>query len=299
MSFLKKLFGANDPPLPEWASVIKPKDFPDFEKHVREAVSHRAPGATFDFQEGTFTTATGDEVFGLHNIVRIVAQTPKIAWKSTINDFFGHMWDIEMVDKKMMDYPFEDLKSRIRLRIYSQDMPRDGMILYPEGPPDLPCAACLDLPNSVSTFNAEKLEQWGITTEELFALAAENTWNHCRLDERSLFDEKKAPTLYLYSSEHFFGASRALFLNRFIDPWPAFGVAYAIPTRDLCFIQPLQSAQDLNGIGYLQQLTGHIFHEEPGGICPLVTVHTGETQFMVSADNAETRELIEKMRQAP
>jgi hypothetical protein len=296
MSFLKKLFGGSEPPLPEWANVIKASDFEDFQKYVRQAVANRMPNPTFHFDEGYIEDGEGRE-FGLHNIVRIVAPLNKSEWPQTINDFFGHMWDFQTVDEGISNLPFEELKSRIRVRFYALDIPTEGIVVNQVGVPNVICMTCLDLPNSVMSVTEEKQKEWGVSIGELFQLGLENVWNQDHPQSSAPLDNRY-PDLVIHEGESFFIASRALLLDRMFDPWPSFGVAYAIPMRQMLITLPLRTKADASLLGSLQNIAAEIFNDLPGGISPAAYVYTGSSHFVISADNPETQDLLQILQQA-
>ncbi|MFN3653629.1 MAG: hypothetical protein ACK47B_28960 [Armatimonadota bacterium] len=298
MSFLKRLFG--HPPVPEWASFLKPEQFDRFISLVEREL--RRLGFAFQTDRSAGVIAARKEgrqdshQLGLTNLAQRCAQTSEADWPDVVAKHVGALVSIESSQTflESLKNDFEKARELLKIRIYDAaalaEMP-EGSHVYWRPADGIVAALTFDLPTTVATVSSDHVEAWGREPEELFRIGLENVRATRLQAEEVAVDEEVRITVLEAEAEDFFTATRALVLEDYLDPIPELGAIVAIPHREALLVYPIRDSSVLPAIQSLLPITLGMYDEGPGSISPhLFWWHRGELTCLPAAVEGDTIE---------
>jgi hypothetical protein len=131
---------------------------------------------------------------------------------------------------------------------------------------DLCGVLCFDLPSNVVTVNAESLDRWGCSPDEVWYQALANL----RRTERGEIDDLDVggALLRAMTGDSFFVASNLLLLGDFLDRELRWGALAAVPNRHTLVFHPILDMSALRAIDAMVVMASGMCAEGPGSISP-------------------------------
>ena len=117
----------------------------------------------------------------------------------------------------------------------------------------------VDEPEIVSTATSGNLREWGLNFEQAYDVGLENLRR--RTDPRLQKAFPPYPAIRYYQGSDAYDASRALLLGDLVQPWPAGGVVFGVPTRDHLFWSVVNGQETLQALNYMLQLNAKALEE--------------------------------------
>lgn len=273
MGFLKRMMGGDSAPDPGpgWAQPMSREEADDFVKAVAAELGRR--GLTHEIGEGS-VSLTRDGVaneYGLTNLAQLAHQVGRREWSTAIASHFDSLFAAADADEEIRQraMSFDGIRSVFKVRLYP-GASLGGMEPRPpaswELAPALTASFVYDLPTTVSTANPEQVQAWGLSHEELLAVAIDNL----RADavERQTVGEAGPSAVVACVADHFFAASHALLLGEHLPASAAAGAVFAVPHRHALLYAPMADMGVVQSINQLIPMAVSMFQQGPGSISP-------------------------------
>ncbi|MCB9615146.1 MAG: hypothetical protein H6722_22125 [Sandaracinus sp.] len=287
----------NRPPsAPSWASFWSGEQYGRFVEYVKSELGRR--GVQFEMGDGVVRVlgqaAGKSNELGLQNL----AQKCRMArseneWPDIVR---GHLEQVVGSGRDEIDEAMaraNDLgavRDQLKLRLYPRSMlanvPTDALVSWPVAD-DLLAVLVLDLPQTVATVGADQRRAWSVSDEELHALALSNVK---RFDPPQLDDFEIAPGVPARAlvGDHFFVASHALQIARFVDP-TEHGLLVIVPHRHATLVHRITGPEVLQAVNHFLGLARRMHLEGPGSITDqLYWWHDGVLERQPSEVNEQT-----------
>lgn len=126
-------------------------------------------------------------------------------------------------------------------------------------------AATFDFPESVRTFPPERLQEWGVSADEVFQLGIDNVIDRYPLQKES---QELAPgcPLHLYATESLFAATHLLRPELFADDLGPHGAFVLAPTRNAILVHPIENSSTIEALPTLIGLAHQLHAQGPGSL---------------------------------
>jgi hypothetical protein len=259
-------------PRPRWARFLSDDEWREFVVAVETELQRR--GLRYRIEDGFVWAPWGgdeDEALSLLNLAQLChaagpGQTPRV--------ISGH-FDALIAgrsDRVMADTLATDLTAArpyLKLRIYSKETfgeEPEQFVVRPVAD-DLVAVLCFDLPSNVVTVNAESLEHWGCTADDVWyqALANLRRTEHAAVDDVDV----GGAVLKAMTGDSFFVASNVLLLDDFLgDDVTPLGTLVAVPNRHTLVWHPITDMTALRAIDAMVVMASGMCAEGPGSISP-------------------------------
>lgn len=269
MGFFKR--GREEPPPgPGWAQPLSEDETTDFLAAVSAEFERR--GLAHEVGDGTVRVERGGEwsEYGLSNLAQLCHAVGRREWQGAIAEHFDNLFaaadDDARLDEVARD--FEAVRSLFKVRLFAGANlggmdPREPVSW--ELAPGLTAAFVYDLPTTVRTAGDAHLEAWGLSRDELLAVALGNVRGD-EVEERTLAEGVSAPIACV--ADHFFAASHALLLGERLPPEANGSAVFAVPHRHALLYAPFVDLGVVDSINRLIAIGGSMFDQGPGSISP-------------------------------
>lgn len=274
MSFLKRLFGPNDPP-PVWAAFFKPAEWAEFASLVETDLSGRNVDFRLDSDEGVAYVDEGtseEQHLGLGNLSQLIHISPRRDWKNVVRNHFDQLFrskaEMNEASDKLSD--FESIGETLKVRIYPADMPNREVMAFREIANGIIAALVIDLPETVMSVPRERPEEWGLPLDSLFERGLANVRNQdeVRVSEMPAHD---GATVTLLTGDSFFTATHALLLEDHLPkPPPELGALVAVPNRHAVIFHSIVDHRTFGALSSILQAAHGMCEQGPGSISPNV-----------------------------
>lgn len=282
---------------PRWARFLSDEEWRDFVIAVEAELRRR--GLRYRIEDGFVWAPWGgddDEALSLLNLAQLChaagpGQAPRV--------ICGH-FDALIAgrsDRAMADTLATDLAAArpyLKLRLYSRETfgEQHDQFVVREVADDLVAVLCFDLPSNVVTVNAESLEHWGCTADDVWYQALANL----RRTEKAAVDDVDVggATLKAMTGDSFFVASNLLLLGDFLgeDATPM-GALVAVPNRHTLVWHPIADMTALRAIDAMVVMASGMCAEGPGSISPnLFWWRDGTLRTLPTRETAEHYEFV-------
>jgi hypothetical protein len=252
--------------VPDWAEFMEPDEYAEFRRLTDDWLRKRA-GSFRDIDGGgvELPSEQGEpRVFGLANLAQVCHRVPRAEWAARID---GHLGTTLAIPGTTQDPDFEDVKSKLKVRIYPENYAppeASDMLISRPVAPGLQAVLVIDYPDTIGTVNPDQLEKWGRTADELFDLGLANV----RKQDVPDLSVVKNTSISLLSGDSFFIATSVLMLEEQLKPVPEHGALVIVPHRHAVLFQPIVDASIVNAVGLLLRLADAQCRQGPGSISP-------------------------------
>ena len=191
-----------------------------------------------------------DTHHGLENIAKTCAGSDEADWRGLIAAHFDTLRRSGSSDPQIGSY--ESVRDRLVVRLWDQNVEAIRTIgpVSRDDVPGLKTLLSIDYPETVATVGRSKLEHWGVSDEELFAVAIENT---LRLASRELEVQRQETTgLELIQGDSLYVSSFMLALDTLPGERSGYGEIVSVPSASALLRMPLTAA----AIGHIHELVG-------------------------------------------
>lgn len=159
-------------------------------------------------------------------------------------------------------------RPHLKLRLYARETFRADadQFIVRDVADDLCGVLCFDLPSNVVTVNAESLDRWGCSADEVWYQALANL----RRTEHGVVDDVDVggAVLRAMTGDSFFIASNLLLLDDFIASKSPWGALAAVPNRHTLVFHPIHDLTVLRAIDAMVVMASSMCAEGPGSISP-------------------------------
>lgn len=260
-------------------------DFAKFSDTLRATLKRQCPHHEIDFERGLWRPLEkgDDREFGLLNLAQVY-------WGGggapAVEDFVRSMLRIQSQIQDADSAMFEEIKARLRVRLFPTDFPHAPLVTAPISDRFI-TALVADYPDHVQSIVADDARKWEVGTAALFDIALDNVWDH----EPLRFEELPGPgvgTVYFGANDHFYAASHALLLERHLEVEPTRGVVVAVPNRHVVIYHPVESVDAIEVIRGLPAMAQGLYEQGPGSITPaLLWWRSGQFRTIEYAPDGE------------
>jgi hypothetical protein len=276
--------GLPAPPLPlppAWAAFFSPVEWQQFHQAVRGYFEGR--GQPFRIDDGVVTLLKEDgtpeeATFGLGNLAQLCHQVPRKQWRELIAMHFGQLEtaqrESEALQARMAD--FAQVRDMLMVRLAEEGaLPAEMQPVAREHLPGIVSYLVFDLPTTVQTLRREMIEPWGLSDDELFAVALDNV--HAQVvPEITRQPLRDGPPCLVMSGESFFIGTHALLLRHHPECLGRAGALVAVPNRHCVITYPIDGLDVLQVTHLIAIVAINMYREGPGSISPrLYWYHDG------------------------
>jgi hypothetical protein len=159
-------------------------------------------------------------------------------------------------------------RPHLKLRLYPRETFRDqgGQFILRDVADDLCAVLCFDLPSNVVTVNAESLDRWSCTPDDVWyqALANLRRTEHAAVEDVDV----GGAVLKAMTGDSFFVASNLLLLGDFLPEPTPWGALAAVPNRHTLVFHPITDLSALRAIDAMVVMASSMCADGPGSISP-------------------------------
>lgn len=262
---------------PAWASFFTNDQFAVF-RHLID-VHFQKKQQAITWGEGVLTLKPDDPAglhqLGLVNLAQLCARNSEDEWATIIDDHFNTL-DKSQTEQRVLEQrlpDFERVRDLLSIRLWPEDYLKEldvGRMIHRRDVPGAISALVYDLPSSIRNVTPEEADSWGVSRDELFAIALGNVRETCIPDvtEQDLGD---GLSVQMLSDESFFVASHALTLE---EHYPRclgdFGALVGIPHRHVLLAYPINSLDVMQAIPKMIAVILGMERDGPGSISPRI-----------------------------
>lgn len=205
-----------------------------FAEQVAELIKRMQPGYRIDLTSPRELLVNGRRL-DLENLFRMVAHEPDRG-SDIVEHFLDQLFSGEALD--MADVPFEIAKTKVMPRVQPESifdhLSRElvAHVPYVNG---TVVVFVLDLPQMTVSLTTEQVRRWGITTDELDAIARENLKNYVPDLELQVIESKEGGRAVIVAEQDGYDAARLLLscLHENLAPQLGGNFYVATPARDM------------------------------------------------------------------
>jgi len=257
--------------VPPWASFFIPGEYADFVQLVSSDLRRRSVTA---FVEEGFAIlkeqATENQKISLLNLAQTCKAAPRSEWKTLIGNFFDSMLrietDAEGLLEKMRD--FDKVRDLIKVRLHGEGYmshPQASHLVLRKVAPGLAALLVCDFGFVNTSVPASFLSEWGMSVDDLFALARKNVRAEGRLtvSEGTLLG---GFSIDMMSGRTNYTASHALFFEDYLARGTGYGAILALPTRDAILRHIIRDMNVIEALRLMHMATRDFYAQGPGSI---------------------------------
>jgi len=299
-------------PRPRWARFMTDAEWTGFLDAVVAELRRR--GLRYRLEDGFVWAPWGgddDEALSLLNLAQLCHAAGAEHFPRVINNHFDALI-AGRGDRAMADHLAANLdaaRPHLKVRLYPRETFRDqpDQFVVREVADDLSAVLCFDLPSNVVTVNADSLERWGCTADDVWYQALANLRRTERVTVEDL--DVGGALLKAMTGDSFFVASNLLLLDDFLgEDTTKWGALAAVPNRHTLVWHPISDLTALRAIDAMVVMASGICAEGPGSISPhlfwwregllrtLPTLETEDHYEFVPPDDFVT-EVLEELAQ--
>ena len=268
MSFLKRLLGVDDAPVPDWAPFETGRDYAAFIDAVSADLRRR--DMTFEVGDGVVLARQpgSDEPhqLGLANLSQLCHAAGRDDWSRIIAAHFTSLLAVQGRDLDALAADYDQVKPILRVRLMPDasmggvEMP--GSVTR-EIAPGILGVLVFDFPDSTAGVHLEHLACWpvdldGVFEQALDNMAAEPTPVHEDVDTGDA-------RLTVWYGDSFYVATRALRLTETL-PAGVTDALIAVPNRHTLLVHPIVDASAVPAMQAIYRMAIQLFRDGPGSI---------------------------------
>ncbi|MFO0760661.1 MAG: hypothetical protein U0359_29555 [Byssovorax sp.] len=161
---------------------------------------------------------------------------------------------------------FAAVRARIKVRLHGGTAPPPGgkLLVRPIAEGLVALLVCDFGPANIGVPRATA-ERWGLSSEELWALAVDNLRAEPRLQVMR-GAPRGARAVDMLAGETPFASSHLLFFERYMRGAPGYGALFTVPQRHVILRHRIRDASVLGVVPFLRAMTDDAFARGPGAI---------------------------------
>jgi hypothetical protein len=259
---------------PRWARFMRDDEWRNFLVAVETELRRR--GWRYRLEDGYVWAPWGaeaegeDEALSLLNLAQLCHSAGPAQFPRVIGNHFDALV-AGRKDRVLADTLAGDLaaaRPHLKVRLYPRETfhGEDREFIVREIADDLCAVLCFDLPSNVVTVNAESLDRWQCSADEVWYQALANL----RRTERIAIDDVDVggAVLKAMTGDSFFVASNLLLLGDYLDQELTWGALAAVPNRHTLVFHPIVDLTALRAIDAMVVMASGMCAEGPGSISP-------------------------------
>ena len=268
MGFLRRVFGGDDPPVPDWASFFSPAEYRAFLDAVTSDLRRRGLGVELGDGVAYVPSPQGGEPqqFGLSNLAQMCHADDQDAWPRIIATHFTSLLSMQGRDLDALAADYEQVVPILRVRL----MPDESMggVAIPESvvrpvAPGILEVLVFDFPDSTATVHRDHLDGWPVAIDAAFAQGIANL----DLEPTPIRDEVAGDdaSFDLYYGDSFYVATRVLRVAEVMAPGTSDALV-AVPNRHTLLVHPIRDLTAVASMQAIHRATTDLFRDGPGSI---------------------------------
>ena len=254
-----------------WAQVLTFAQQQRLERLVVEHWQSRYPDVAV--VDGVITIE--EMRYGLENLSQRCNPIPEDEWALVVKDHFEQLAQSEE-DAAEWDTSCETFawaREHLRVRLYPPTMEGHEMLVRREDLPGVVTALVADRPSSIVSVTTELVEKWQRTTDELFAIALQQTLESEPIEgEWVEFDggiEGVEPfQVAVMSSDVLLSAGHALAIASYEHLVGEHGTLFAVPNRHYVIAHAIEAGSLPRAVDKVMPLVAGLYSDGPGSITP-------------------------------
>lgn len=257
------MFGRKNIVVPEWASVLKQKEYSLFISAVDDYFKRKGKPYTID--DGIVRFEGWD--LGLVNLVQMCAGIKPQEYAGFIEHHFGVTIEIMSFKESLAFDDFERMKQYIGVRLYDREyttvLGEEAVIRRPFAG-EVFAVLVYDFPQAIQIVPKSDAEKWGKTEEKLYAIGIENIRQNYELtiQEVNIGED----TLFVVEAEHFFAPNILFELEKNKKLIGKGGAIIGIPTRSLVMIYPIRDMKVIGALNVFFNNVTKFYKNGPGSL---------------------------------
>lgn len=258
--------------VPSWANFFSAPAYRAFVASVERELIRR--GIPYEMGDGIVRLYNphGElHTCGLGNLAQMCNQTELKRWEGLIHHHFEVMFTAYLQNHDRFGRNFDEVRSLLKARLYPSEylsqLPHTGLVYRPvaEG---LIQVLTYDLPTHIVTVARKHPDSWGVSEDELFALAADNLRSDEAPDHQIQVLDGGA-SLYTLVGNSYFTASHTLILGDYLEPGAEHGAVCVAPHRHIVLYHPLRELEtSMQAIMTMIPVALGMYRDGPGSISP-------------------------------
>jgi hypothetical protein len=262
--------GKGQPLVPAWASFISAEEYATFLQALENYFGKK--NISYTLGEGSIETGPNDLGFttlGLSNLAQICKQSELREYNGVVARHFDALLQANSFDKEFQQVvdDFEKVKKYIAVRLYHKSYAAQlgpGITMGKSFIGDIYAMLVFDLPHSVMNIQPEKLEIWGKSMEEVFAIGQQNIKDNYTFEiSKQKFNDF---SFWFVQAAHFFTPNIAFDLGNRKELLGPHGALVGMPHRHMVLIYPIHNLEIVKAINGLIPTIYNINIEGPGPV---------------------------------
>ncbi|MCE9580044.1 MAG: hypothetical protein K8W52_43415 [Deltaproteobacteria bacterium] len=282
--------------LPRWAKFMSEPEWAGFLDAVEAELRRR--NFRYRIDEGYVWAPWGgddDEALSLLNLAQLCHAAGPEQYPPVISGHFDALV-AGRKDRVLADELGADLdlaRPHLKLRLYPRETfhDQDRQFILRDVADDLCAVACFDLPSNVVTVNADSLDRWRCTADDVWYQALANL----RRTEKIAVEDVDVggAILRAMTGDSFFVASNLLLIDDFIAEPTPWGALAAVPNRHTLVFHPISDPSALRAIDAMVVMASSMCADGPGSISPnLFWCRGGEIRTLPTRETEDHFEFV-------
>lgn len=257
--------------LPRWAKFMTEAEWAGFLDAVEAELQRRR--FRYHIDDGYVWAPWGgddDEALSLLNLAQLCHAAGPDGYPTVITGHFDALV-AGRKDRVMADELGADLelaRPYLKLRLYPRETfhDQDKQFILRDVADDLCAVLCFDLPSNVVTVNAESLERWQCTADDVWYQALANL----RRTEKAQVEtvDVGGAVLRAMTGDSFFVASNLLLLDDYLGEPTRWGALAMVPNRHTLVFHAIEDPSALRAIDAMVVMASSMCADGPGSISP-------------------------------
>ncbi len=261
-------------PRPTWASQVALSDYTEFLRAIRVALARHGLKFTVHEHGIEVTHPDGERtLYGMSNLVRDFLDARRSRRDAVVSRHFETLvrarTEMDQINAQLKDFNVVRDKMKVRLHPESYRAQCVAAKIHSRVPArGIVATLVCDLGRMNVSLNQDTTKPWGLTEDELFALALKNVRAEGRLDLVPSPDPSFPCDAF--EGGTYYAATRALFLDEYLDANDRLGYVVAVPSRYVILHHKIRDRSILSVLPRMQWAVDEMVRREPGPISPLL-----------------------------
>ncbi len=257
--------------VPAWASFFTPAEYGQFSYMLELELAKRGLERESE-DSGLVRPKGGDPTdrWGLLNLAQICRDKPAGEWSSLIAAFFEDIIRVEMSASQILETlrSFDKVRAQLKLRLQPEDYlqhPHVGSLVLERIASGIVGLLVCDLGQVNVSIPSDLPERWGVSREELFALAKQNVRAEGKLMQLEGLPMNGAE-IDFFSGHSNYGATHVLWFEEYCERATGYGALLTVPNRHMVFCHMIRDQRVFEAVELLKMVTEQAYEDGPGSI---------------------------------
>ncbi len=274
---------SQDEGVPDWARFFTPGQYERFVACIREHFSQQGVEAAIDDGILTTTSPAGAQPMqlGLLNLAQRchLAGDALGLWRKIVAEHFDKLKASarEQQDLAGVIGDFSRIRPHLALRIWPEEAMTNlmGKVVSRQDLDGTLTMLAIDMPSGIGSVAIDQIAPWGLSEDELFAIALDNIRRNFPVQVSNVGSADKP--IVLLSADHYYVATHALLLKDHPQCLGEYGCLMGIPHRHVVLCHPIRDMSVVQAVQALIPALIGMESEGPGSITSnLYWYHEGQ-----------------------